>query len=254
MTVRPRHLDPQTLLCESCGYILDGLPHAPDSHLPAPPAPDAVCPECGTPVRESLPGSSRPGSPWQQDPRWRTLGQTAVETLLRPSRMFRIMSIGNAADIFTLASRYGAIASTLMAFAGFYVMGFRFWPIGNIQRMWLLLFGCFSMASMMVLAFLVWVEFCGIRFFGRQRGWRITRRVAAAVCAHACVGWVLGAFGMVAVSLVYTSNWAVSASPVARLLVTWRPLMLVLPFFAGLLTFETLVYIGVRRCRYANVG
>ena len=48
-------MDDTTLLCERCGYSLEGLPH---TH---------TCPECGVPIRESLP-AQRTGSPWQRSP------------------------------------------------------------------------------------------------------------------------------------------------------------------------------------------
>ena len=36
------------------------------------------------------------------------------------------------------------------------------------------------------------LETLGLRTFGRQRGWRVTRNVAWTVCAHASFGWVAG--------------------------------------------------------------
>jgi hypothetical protein len=45
---------PREPRCDDCGYILIGLPL------------DSRCPECGTPVRESLPGGRRKPTAWQQ--------------------------------------------------------------------------------------------------------------------------------------------------------------------------------------------
>src|SRR5690606_13045482 len=44
---------PTDLLCESCGYTLNGLPH------------DGNCPECGTPVAKSTVQSGRDHTPWE---------------------------------------------------------------------------------------------------------------------------------------------------------------------------------------------
>ncbi len=46
---KPRH--PR---CDACGYLIIGLP------------PDTNCPECGAPVRDSLPGGRRGPLPWQE--------------------------------------------------------------------------------------------------------------------------------------------------------------------------------------------
>ncbi len=56
-------MDPFTLLCERCGYVIEGLDQ------------DGVCPECGKPIVESLPGA-RIGTAWQQKQSKRNLFRT----------------------------------------------------------------------------------------------------------------------------------------------------------------------------------
>jgi hypothetical protein len=39
---------------------------------------------------------------------------------------------------------------------------------------------------------LTWIETLGVRFFGKRRGWRVTRPIAWTVCSHAAIGWAIG--------------------------------------------------------------
>ena len=71
-------IDEYTLLCERCGYVIEGL------------ATDGVCPECGKPIAESLP-ERRVGTPWQQSRGWKSLAITWWLTLTRPCRTLQIM-------------------------------------------------------------------------------------------------------------------------------------------------------------------
>jgi hypothetical protein len=92
-------------------------------------------------------------------------------------------------------------------------------------------------------------------FFGRRRGWRVTPTVAWAVCGHASVGWVVAgclvAAGLHAASLAARGRPAGPALLARDIVIAWAPLA---GFFAGMLVFETLVYLGVRRLRFANAA
>src|SRR5687767_13760659 len=64
------------MLCEGCGYILDGLPNG------------AKCPECAKQMDESLPDLRRP-------PAWEERGafwETTREVIFRPKRFFRSLN------------------------------------------------------------------------------------------------------------------------------------------------------------------
>lgn len=104
------------------------------------------------------------------------------------------------------------------------------------------------------------IERIGIEAFGRRRRWRITRQVSLAVCAHASVGWVVaGALVAGAMLLLAALPHDLRFLPSGGLLRGTRlaglhvmPVLLGLSGFAGMLVFETLVYFGVRECRFAN--
>jgi len=112
---------------------------------------------------------------------------------------------------------------------------------------------------------LIGIERLGIRFFGRRRGWRVTPAVSRTVCAHASIGWVLGAF----LPGVVISLFAVVMLPLVFLVTrqmggpsTGGPEINSLPFFPflmlfyaiplGLIFFELQVFLGVRACKFAN--
>jgi hypothetical protein len=76
----------EALRCEECGYRLDGLPA------------EGRCPECGTPIDQSLAASRRTTTAWDEAPGWGSYRQTAMRIIRRPQRFFR-----------TLQTRVGSI-------------------------------------------------------------------------------------------------------------------------------------------------
>ena len=71
------------LLCEGCGYVLNGLPDG------------ANCPECGKPAEESRSGLRQPPTFERQAASSRPLAfvRTTASVLFRPKRFFRTLSI-----------------------------------------------------------------------------------------------------------------------------------------------------------------
>ncbi len=124
------------------------------------------------------------------------------------------------------------------------------------RPLWVAIVGVPVLAG--VLFGLTWIETVGVRFFGRRRGWRVTWPIALSVCAHASIGWAIGGLFHALVPLARTPMWWVldklpetAASRIALVYVSVAPIAAMM---VGMLVFETLVYLGVRECRYANAA
>jgi hypothetical protein len=229
-------LDEYTLLCETCGYVLEGLSH------------DGNCPECGTPIKESLPHLARPGSPWQQKPSFRSLIDTCREMLYRPGPLLERVRID------TRSSRslerwivLATAASTAVSPWLFHLTWMFFNPTRGRRTLlaeagWATLFAVLgTLVVAILLTILTGIERMGIRAFGRVHKRRITGAISTTVCAHACLGWATA-------SVLF---W----TPVIALIILdqdWLVFLVPIGLFLGLLHFEILVWMGVRRCRYAN--
>lgn len=236
-----RH-DPDALLCKSCGYPLDDVLNEP------------ACPECGTPVSASLP-ERRTGSPWQRSPSFLTWWSTLLG-LLRWRDLFDSIRVGRHDGDWLLRINLG-LASLLLAAA---------FAEDRIDQVFLHARGSLAglLGALLILtpgayAFLrglTSIERAGLRYFGNKRGGRITPAIARTVTAHASYGWVLA--GLLAVVGAFIGH--------AWLRPWYRgldlPWLFVRPdahiafglvgFFAGLIVFETLSYVGAMRCRFAN--
>lgn len=109
-----------------------------------------------------------------------------------------------------------------------------------------------------VIRLLTYIEARGIRFFGARRRFRITPNVALAICAHAAPGWTFG--GVLVVAGVVLGAWLQylathqSTGPLHLYLLAAPVGLPVMGLFAGMIWFETMVWMGVRKCRYANTS
>lgn len=229
-------LDEFTLLCERCGYVLEGLDRG------------GNCPECGRPIKESLPHLARPGSPWQQKPSLRSLTETCREMLLHPGAAFtRVRIDAKRSGSFERWFNLATTALIAIPAAAIYLAWAFFNPVRG-RETFLIEAGIAAsivlggmLTLMFLLATLTAIERTGIRAYGRVHKRRITSAVARTVCAHACIGWFSGAVLFWTPIVVHI---AVGSDTIAALAVPG--------LFLGLLHFEILVWLGVKRCRYAN--
>ncbi|MBU6413189.1 MAG: hypothetical protein KGS45_06925 [Planctomycetes bacterium] len=248
-TTPPNHAS-TALLCESCGYPIGDLPTS------------SACPECARPISESLP-ASRPGSPWQNRPGFVSWLDTAIRLIRAPRTLFtsiRITPSGSNRLLFINLSLAGLLA------AAPWVGVLWFDPTrGSAEGAILLVRIPILIAYAAVFALVFWIltriECFGIEFISRRRGWRLLPAAARQVCAHASYGWILAAL-LLDVGLGLSQLLPVAGQQVQGRTVTVQvinAILALLPgapplicFFLGLFTFEWLVYVGVRACRWAN--
>lgn len=213
-------------LCERCGYPLRGLSALAGS----------VCPECGQAVTASDP-VHRVGLPWQRRPSLRTFFSTLVKVAIRPGVSYRAMRVGDDP-----AARLFLLLHVLMIAAG--------WSAGVVAR------GggpgraaliAFAVAVAVVL--LTYIEAAGVTYFSSRHGWRVPFRLAEQIACYAAPGWLPAAaiFGVVLIV-------DLPAGLTAYLDPTGMLIVYVSLLGVSMLGFETLVWLGVRQCRFANQG
>jgi len=242
--------DPATLLCERCGYVIEGLAQA------------GNCPECGKPIAESLP-ERRTGSAWQREQTARNARMTDAWMLRRPLTCWDSIAVldWSSRDLLQrnllAASRLG-----VLPLAAIFVKTMRLADAAlNMETIVRLVFSAFiftalfAMQVLFVMWFgsaLTWIEVRGIEFFGARRGWRVSRKLAVTICGHASVGWLI-AFGLAHLVLACV---VVGGERILELFDVRRGIIVFLSpvwmFLLGMLLFETLVYLGMRRMRFAN--
>jgi hypothetical protein len=101
------------LLCENCGYMLNGLP------------PTGNCPECGTAIDLSLSERFRQPPLWESigDPRpkWLRFILTTAQVIFRPKRFYRSStSRGELGPAYGFAQIHWGISSLLLGLAAWF--------------------------------------------------------------------------------------------------------------------------------------
>lgn len=217
-------IDEYTLLCEDCGYVIEGLPR------------EGQCPECGKAVAESLP-----------ERRDRVPG--VWECLRHPVRCFDQLRISHDGAA-TRIQRCG-----LAGIAGCASLALSVMVSDRVSGVHLILAGPAIMLLCGVgFEILSLIESRGLRLIGRTRGFRITAAISQSVTTAASPWWIVAGIG-----LGFLAAWVSSGFPVARpsppFWTTSRIVLLstsVLVFCLGFLMFETMSYLGLRRCKFAN--
>ena len=254
-------MDPATLLCERCGYVIEGLDER------------GACPECGKPIAESVP-ERRTGVPIEPDADgkvnwWRA----AWAVLWRPGETFeRVRIDAGASSAFRVnAQRFAAVLTAVCGSLAWFIIGFgRGWSDSPTAIGLLLAFGAAFVALViacgsLLLKFVRFAEQRGLRLIARGHGWRLDESRSTTIVNFATIGWAIGLIVPLSV-LVFASLNRVEAAAWNRHeraivdYLLWTPERLGAPGWTAALAslivplflFELLCYIGIRRCKFAN--
>ena len=249
---RPPRNDAE-LLCERCGYCVEGLPAG------------AKCPECARPVADSLP-HARPGSPWQIDPSAASWFATNWATLSRPAATMRTARIDSRSsrrlliiNCFAAAAPYGVLAG-LFTLMGILRTEVLLWDdethLANFALgalyVYLALFGVWAAHWIPLLVLLLLIA-VALRAIGRLRGWRVTLPVAITITAHASAAAFLLPFLFVTgMTLCFLT--AIVLGEVGLFLGSFVEMLgfTVVAALPSLCVLVVFFRTGLRECRYAN--
>lgn len=230
-------------LCERCGYDVDVLPK------------HQVCPECGCAI-----DGVRSGSAWQQRPSVASWLTTNIAMVLHPLRTFSQVIPERTRSVRLLWTNSVATAilfAIVPMLPGPGRSGVRTWLTdSSASRAECVVAGMILLVGPFIIAGLSFAEGLGFRLIGTRRKWRITRDAAISIVSHASIGWMVIA-ALTVVCMAGANQ--VSDSAMRHGTGPNRLYLMLLPAGAALLGaglslvyFETLAYIGLLRCRYAN--
>lgn len=253
---------PSGALCERCGYGLTGLREG------------SECPECGRAWALNDP-ARRVGSPWQQR-RLAGLIETCVMLVRRPGVLFETLRpcSGPAQTplawglVLAVVPVWGLVLPrvALLAFEGAARGPGTSWAalirgLASAGNAVVLTATLTLIGTVLLLLALTTIERWGLRLIAARRGWRVSRGAAQAIVGHAGLAWpvatglgaltawlgpsVLDEIGRACrgVGLDLGPGFGLTVQP-------WA--FAALGFLVGMLWFETLVWIGLRRMRFAN--
>lgn len=231
----PAHERPQPdwLLCERCGYRLDGLDR------------DDPCPECGRPIASSLP-ANRAGSAWQRRASLVSWLTTNWRTLRRPWARW---------DEVRVSREWGLLLANAMVVGALFAIffgdsldeGARSPAAALLRSVWV-----FAVPFGAAIIGLSLIEGLGLRVLGARHGWRVTRHTSGAIVAHASIGWLLAVPVMAAEYVYFRSLSWQGAMAWVYAPWWWMALAYAAGPLAGLVGFEFLAWLGWRRMKFAN--
>jgi hypothetical protein len=232
------------LLCEGCGYILNGLPG------------EGACPECGTPIAASV-GEHRRPPRWEQERIFTAWVKDSREILLHPTRFFTAYaSRGSMEAARRFAVAHWIIIALLLATAAYEhaiwsLLLMRSLPSDQVP--WMLECGMVAMFSQaMVVLLMIVHKLAGklTAWEANYRGMRMPREVVArALYYHSPHYLPVAVMGF----LTATGNrWLVDRGLLGVESAQWYLYLLCIEVIAGAGYLFQTYWIAMRSIRYAN--
>ena len=245
----PKPTNEHSLLCERCGYVLDDLD------------PSGICPECAMPIELSQP-RLRPGSPWQAHPSPGSMIRTWWLLFRHPKLCW---------DEFRVQRRSGVSLLSLGLIVGASLPAITILGIltyGAFQSNDLSVFGgalvlvlIFTVVYVIVAMIYAGLAVSRMKFWARHRGYRIDSRIAWTIIGHASLGLVVIPVlfcaaildMLVMVLLIEIEDELGMELTLVQILLSIIGYILTLACIPiGLIVFEVLSSLGMRRMRYRN--
>lgn len=201
-------------------------------------------------MAQSLPIHRR-GSKWQRQPTVLSLIRTNWGVLRHPNRFWSDVRLHEPRVVWLLLANI-AIAALLPTLA---LLGSMVGPVRHLNVRYL---GFFFLGGAALMALLTAIEFAGLTFFARQRGWRVPHDASFVIVSHASVGWIISGLGValvwVAWTLVDFYNPSLLATRLGSFGVVGDTLAQAIggAFVAGMVVFSLLAGAGWRALRFAN--
>lgn len=168
--------DETDLLCEGCGYTLNGLPTT------------SNCPECGKPILESV-GSHRHLAEFEAQPSFSSFVRTTRQVILRPSEFYRTLLVRSYGDLAHRFARIHLTFATILFMATVIGHSMFLLEVFSIDRHWLLIIGLVGtpllVATMLLLTRLAtWLSAIEAKYWGMRLPYQVVSRGLAFHTAH----------------------------------------------------------------------
>lgn len=221
-------------LCESCGYPLRGL------RMPQP------CPECGLPLAQSDP-RRRIGLPWQQRITLANWFKTSWIMTRRPAAGWSVMRFDPPRPAWQAAPTERIyILSIALGVGALWAIS---WRLVGMPSPWR-----WGAAVTLSILFFSYVEIAGVVFYSRRRGWRTYWSLIERLVCYLTIWWLPAAilFFPLCVAQQLRLPEIYWPTGLGRWDLAKEMLLMITGWGLCIMAFEWLVWLGVRRLRFAN--
>ncbi len=242
--------DDSAIVCEGCGYRLDGLPNT------------ARCPECGFSVAQSTIDSPRAATAWERTGGLGAFIGTTARVLCSPTTFYRTLKAHPTADETGAATRFRAMH--LGAASGLFAAGIlthylvvsptarglwygQRWPDWLLVVPWAVIAGLTFAAALLTAALAARLTAFEARWRGLRMPMRVARRCLSYHAAHASAA----ALAFATIALGYRLLWLLGLVDFASF-VPYIATLSACTIVGAVYLFWT-YWVGMRNMQYANV-